>query len=221
MLGVYKLDIIKVFKDNKDENNAIAMKRYMKDNFEFLGIKKPTRSKLQKEYIKNISKENIIDKELVNKLWQEEREFQYLALDYLIKNKKKLVKEDITLLEKLIITKSWWDSVDLLASNLVGEICKKYPELIEQYILRWSSDKNLWLRRTAILYQLKYKDDTNTELLEQIIKNNLNNEKEFFIDKAIGWALREYSKTNSQWVREFIENNKLSNLSKREGSKYI
>ncbi|MGL5330125.1 MAG: DNA alkylation repair protein, partial [Peptostreptococcaceae bacterium] len=110
------MDIIQIFKDNKDENNAISMKKYMKDNFEFLGIKKPTRNELQKQYIKNISVESSIDKELVNKLWEEDqREFQYLALDYLIKNKKKLVKEDITLLEKIIVEKSWWDTVDLIA----------------------------------------------------------------------------------------------------------
>lgn len=209
------------FKANKDSENAIYMKKYMKDNFEFIGIKSPKRKELQKAYIKELSKEKHIYYDLVKKLWQQdEREFQYIAIDYLIKNKKKLKKEDILLLEHITITKSWWDTVDLIASSLVGELCKKYPELIDEYISKWSIDKNIWLRRVAILFQLKYKENTDTNLLENIISRN-NEDKEFFINKAIGWILREYSKTNSQWVKEYISNNKLSVLSVREGSKYI
>lgn len=215
------MEIVELFKTNHNKENAIAMERYMKDNFKFLGIKSPLRKELQKEYLKEISKEKDINYNLVNYLWnQEEREFQYLALDYLVKNKKKLKKEDITLLEEITIRKSWWDTVDLIASHLVGEICKKYPELIDKYIIKWSVDENIWLRRIAILFQLKYKENLDKELLEKIILDN-NEDKEFFINKAIGWILREYSKTNPEWVKEFIKNNKLSNLSVREASKYI
>ncbi|MGL5346819.1 MAG: DNA alkylation repair protein [Peptostreptococcaceae bacterium] len=213
--------MIRLFKANGNKENAISMEKYMKENFKFLGIRNPLRKELQKEYIKEISKENCIDYDLVNNLWQqEEREFQYLALDYLVKNKKKLNKEDIILLEQMIVTKSWWDSIDTISPNLVGELCKRYPELIDEYIMRWSIDDNIWLKRAAILFQLKYKKDLDTNLLEKIILNN-NESKEFFINKAIGWILREYSKTNPQWVKEFIQNNKLTNLSVREGSKYI
>lgn len=215
------MEIIEIFKDNKDKENAISMKKYMKDNFEFLGIKSPKRKELQKEYVKEISKDNYINYDLVSELWkQEEREFQYVAIDYLVKNKKKLVKKDIDLIENMIVTKSWWDTIDPIASNLLGELCKKYQELIDEYIIRWSTSNNMWLRRSAILFQLKYKENTDTKLLESIIQNN-NEDKEFFINKAIGWILREYSKTNPQWVKEFIENNKLSKLSIKEGSKYI
>ena len=161
-----------------------------------------------------------INKELVESLWNEEfKEFQYLG-DYLIREKKKLQKDDINFIKNLITKKPWWDTVDLIASHLVGEICKKYPELVDEYILKWSQGEDMWLRRTAILFQLKYKENTNTKVLEKVILDN-NEDKEFFIEKAIGWALREYSKTNKEWVKNFIATNKLSNLSIREASKYL
>lgn len=215
------MKIINKFKENKNEENAQAMKKYMKDKFEFLGIKSPLRKELQREFLKGIDKKAPIDKSLVQVQWKEDaREYQYLALDYLVKEKKKLQKEDITFLKELITTKSWWDSVDLIASHLVGEICKIYPELVDEYILKWSIDEDMWLRRTSILYQLKYKENLDTKILEKVIKVNAN-DKEFFIRKAIGWALREYSKTNKEWVEKFINDNELSPLSIKEASKYI
>ncbi len=96
----------------------------------------------------------------------------------------------------------------------------KYPELIDDYILDWSNGDNMWLKRSSVLFQLKYKEKTNVNLLKEIILNN-NMDNEFFIAKAIGWILREYSKTNPKWVKEFIENNYLQKLSIREGGKYI
>ncbi|WP_040193684.1 DNA alkylation repair protein [Clostridium culturomicium] len=214
-------DIINEFLNNKNEENAKGMKAYLKDNFEFLGVKTPLRKQVSKEFLKEKSKENFIDEALVRELWANEyREMQYIAIDYLIKQKKKLQREHITLIKDLIVTKSWWDSVDLIASHLAGELGRKYPELIEEYFLPWSESENMWLRRTAILYQLKYKENTNTDFLKQVIKVTLHQE-EFFIRKAIGWSLREYSKFNQEWVREFIANNKLSKLSEKEASKYL
>lgn len=215
------IDIVNVFLNNKNEENSKAMKAYLRDNFEFIGIKTPIRKELSKEFLKEKSKEAFIDKELVEELWSDEyREFQYLAIDYLIKQKKKLQREDIKLIEKLIITKSWWDSVDLIASHLVGELGNKYPDLIEEYFIKWSTNENMWLRRSAILFQLKYKEKTNTKILERVIKDNISDE-DFFIRKAIGWALREYSKTNKAWVKVFIDSNQLSKLSEKEASKYL
>ncbi|MBU5454958.1 DNA alkylation repair protein [Caproiciproducens sp. MSJ-32] len=206
---------------NKDPNNAAPMKAYMKNQFEFLGIKTPLRKELEKPFFKKLDKNSPIDREFVKSLWKEEyREFQYLGVDYLIKEKKKLQNDDIHFIKELIINKSWWDTIDLIASHLVGEICQKYPKLIDEYILKWSQDENMWLRRTAILFQLKYKENTNTEVLEKVILNN-NEDNEFFIEKAIGWALREYSKSNKEWVKIFISSYKLSKLSVKEGSKYL
>ena len=213
--------IIEKFRVNGNEENAKAMKAYLKEQFEFLGIKSPERKELQKEFLKAIDNNSEINKVWVLQLWNYQyREFQYIALDYLIKLKRNLLEEHMDLIEVLIVTNSWWDTVDILASHMVGELCKKYPKLIDKYILKWVVSENMWLRRTAIIYQLKYKKNVDTSILEYAICEN-SNDNEFFIKKAIGWSLREYSKVNKEWVKEFIKNNKLSSLSIREASKYI
>lgn len=213
--------VINKFRESTNEENAIVMKAYLKGQFEFLGIKSPERKQLQKEFLSNINKKEPINKVWVLQLWNyEQREFQYLAIDYLIKMKNNLLEEHIDLIKILIVIKSWWDTVDLLASHLIGELCKKYPNLIDEYILRWAVSEDMWLRRTVILYQLKYKENVDTKILEYAICEN-KNDNEFFIRKAIGWSLREYSKINREWVKEFLENNKLSPLSIREASKYL
>lgn len=214
--------IIKLFKQHADEETALPMKKYMKDNFEYLGIKAPQRSALLKEFLSNnkkLSKEELI--KIVEDLWNEEaREFQYVALDLLLKYKKLLDVNDLRFLEKLVITKSWWDTVDSLSPNLIGYILKDNTSVIKTYINNWVESDNMWLNRTAILFQLKYKNDTDERLLYEVI-NKLSSSKEFFIQKAIGWALREYSKTNPNSVIEFINNNELKPLSRREGLKII
>jgi 3-methyladenine DNA glycosylase AlkD len=210
-----------LFEENRNEENAGPMKKYMKDHFPFLGIKSPLRKELEKQFFKEtgILKEPF-DKDFVTGLWvKDEREYHYTAITYIGKFIKKLPKEVISFLEKLITTNSWWDSVDSIAP-LVGELARKYPEIIEETINGWSVDDNYWLRRSAILFQLKYKQQTNEALLYEYIVKNADS-KEFFIQKAIGWALREYSKTNPVSVKEFIERNKLAPLSIREGSKYV
>lgn len=215
------MDTIDIFKENRNEENAVYMKKYMKDKFDFLGIKSSKRKELQKEFFKDIDKNSPIDKTLVNNLWNENyREYQYLAIDYLIKKKKQLEKDDILFIKELITNKSWWDSVDLIASHLLGEICKLCPELVDEYIIDWSKDENLWIRRSTILYQLKYKENVDTNVLEIVIRNN-KEDNDFFIKKAIGWMLREYSKTNKEWVKVFISKNELSKLSIKEASKYL
>jgi 3-methyladenine DNA glycosylase AlkD len=131
-----------------------------------------------------------------------------------------LHKNDIDKLESLLIKKSWWDSVDIMAESLVGSLCLLNPGLINSHVLKWNKNKNIWLVRTSILFQLKYKKDTDTQILTAVITTN-SNTNEFFINKAIGWALREYSKTNQEWVKDFIDNHSLNKLSVREASKYL
>lgn len=214
-------EVVNEFTKQINYENADKMKKYMKDNFKFIGLRSPKRKELQKEFLKSIDKDYPINKVWVLQLWSYEcREFQYLAIDYLIHQKSKLKEEHMDLIQILITTKPWWDTVDLLASNLVGELCRKYPELIDGYIIRWAIDENIWLRRTSIIYQLKYKENTDTKLLEYAICEN-KNDSDFFIRKAIGWALREYSKVNSKWVTEFLSKHKLHRLSAREAGKYL
>lgn len=205
----------------KNEDDAIAMSSYMRNKFKFLGIKSPKRKEIFKEIFENFKNNKEIDKEFVVKFFNKDyREFQYIAIDYLIKMKKYFLKDDIFFIKDLIITKSWWDIVDLIASNLLGEICKKYLSLIDEQIVFWINDDNMWIRRSSIIFQLRYKENTNLEILQKSIESNID-DNEFFIQKAIGWALREYSKTDYKWVINFINNHNLSKLSKREAEKYI
>ena len=148
------------------------------------------------------------------------REFQYLAYEYLLAMKKQVCFEDISSVKALVKKKSWWDTVDFLA-QVVGIIVLKDSRVVE-LMLAWSQEGNIWVRRVSILYQLRFKEKTNTTQLEQILLNCLGT-NEFFINKAIGWALREYSKTNPDWVRTFLENHhaQMANLSIREASKYL
>jgi len=201
-------------------DDAVAMKTYMKNKFEFLGVKTPARRKLAKAFFKQQT-DSVIDWNFINEAWNNPyRELQYTALDYLETRKKLLIPSDLPRLKKLAQTKSWWDTIDFL-DRLVGLIIARFPET-KEIILAWSCDEDIWLRRLAIDHQLLRKEETDTELLEKILVNNLG-QTEFFINKAIGWALRDYSKTNPEWVRYFIEwhQAEMAALSIREGSKYL
>ncbi|MED1202389.1 DNA alkylation repair protein [Heyndrickxia acidicola] len=216
------IEVLKsLFKERANKENAASMEKYMKNHFIFLGIKAPVRRDLMKEfYLKTgiLKKDFYVD--FVKEVWRlSEREYQYAALDYGSKFLRKLDPSHLALLMSFITSKSWWDTVDPLASNFIGTLASRFPELIEQ-IDQWAVDENMWLRRTAILFQLKYKGNTDEERLYRNILLNANS-KEFFIQKAMGWTLREYSKTNPESVQMFIEKNELPRLTIREGSKYL
>lgn len=214
------MDIFEILYNNRNEEQAIPMAKYMKNRFPFLGLKKPERVALTKEFLREKKKEDKIDWDFIFKSYNmPEREFQYIAIDYMNIVKDKFTPDDMENIEKLLKTKSWWDSVDSL-NIVVGHIARKYPEVKEGIISKWMKSDNIWLNRISIIFQLKYKENTDTEFLSKAILHN-SKKDEFFINKAIGWALREYSKTNKEWVKEFIECNELSKLSIREGSKYL
>ena len=213
-------ELLENLKAVANPDDAGAMKAYMKNKFEFLGVKTPARRKLAKAFFKQQT-DSVIDWDFINEAWSNPyRELQYAALDYLESRKKLLTPSDLPRLKKLAQTKSWWDTIDFL-DRLVGSIIARFPET-KEIILAWSCDEDIWLRRLAINHQLLRKEETDTELLENILVNNLG-QTEFFINKAIGWALRDYSKTNPDWVRDFIERYRaeMVALSIREGSKYL
>ena len=215
------LDLITDFEENRNELLAESMSKYMQDKFRFLGVRGTTRTEIYKKYFPDTRKTKIIDWDFVESCWnKEEREFQYVVVYYLKAMQKFLKREDISKLKYLIVTKSWWDTIDLLA-KVVGSLIIRI-EGYDQIMLEWSKDSNIWLRRVAILYQLSLKDKVDKQVLDKILVNNLG-DSEFFINKAVGWALRDYSKYNPEWVREFIKKNKenMANLSIREASKYI
>ncbi len=214
------MDIFEIFYKNRNKENAELMAKYMGNLFPFLGFKKPERTALSKQFLKERKKDTKVDWDFIFKCYDmPEREFQYLAIDYMEKVKDLFTPEDMENVEKLLTTKSWWDSVDAI-NKIVGHIVMKYPEIKEDIILKWMKSDNIWLNRISIIFQLKYKEKTDTVFLSNAILYNCET-TEFFINKAIGWALREYSKTDKEWVKEFIDNNNLSKLSIREGSKYI
>jgi len=213
-------EIYALLRENADEEQAAKMSAYMKDRFLFAGIPKPRLKELIRPYLAASAKQPL-DWELVFALWEiDYREAQYIALEYLQKQNKKLLPSDIERLKRLIVTRSWWETVDSLDA-LVGELVKKDAALGET-MLEWAADENLWLRRAAIDFQQRFKDDTDTELLGRIIEMNLGS-SEFFINKAIGWSLREYAKVNAEWVSLFVEKHrdKMAPLSIREAEKHL
>ena len=211
-----------VLLQNKNETDAKQMSAYMKNQFAFYGIKSVRRKQLTKSVV--IKKNKPIKSEafkLVDLLWSDEhRELQYVAMEIMDWYIKDFDKRDIKFIEHLILNKSWWDTVDFIASHLVGGYFKLYSDNRNSICNNWSSGKNMWLQRTVILFQLTYKDNTDEKYLFKHCKMHAE-QNDFFIRKAIGWALRQYSKTNPIGVSNFIKNTKLSPLSIKEGSKYL
>ena len=213
-------DIFEIFRRNADRRLAAPMSAYMRNLFPFLGIAKPKRAELSKDFLKQAKGTAAVDWKFIGKCWTLEREFQYLAIEYLKATAKLLTIDDIPRLKKLASAKSWWDTIDCL-DQIIGGIAARNPKT-NDILIEWSTDDNFWLRRIAIDHQLRRKEKTDTKLLSKIITNNFGS-REFFINKAIGWSLREYSKTNPEWVRRFIgkHRNEMSALSIREAGKYI
>ncbi|GEN50608.1 DNA alkylation repair protein [Alkalibacterium pelagium] len=215
-----RYELIEAMERYRDPVKAVQMKKYMKDQFKFLGLQSVKRRDVSRPFLSSL-KNSALDWQLVFFLWEQPyREYQYIACDYLLQKKDDLSIEDVDNIRQLALDKSWWDTIDNL-DKLIGTIALKHPELNDS-LLDWSKEDNIWLRRIAIDHQRMRKKQTDTVLLEQIIVNNLN-QTEFFINKAIGWSLRDYSKTDPKWVRRFIETHRqeMAPLSVREASKYL
>jgi 3-methyladenine DNA glycosylase AlkD len=214
--------LISSFERNADTCKADAMSAYMKHHFVFYGIPSPLRKTLQSEVFNSFKLNNQQDLlSAVKFLWDKpERECHYAAIELLAKYKKLLSSESIQFIETLITSNSWWDSVDTLSSQVISPLFKQYPELRYQMIERWKHSDNMWLRRVCIIHQLSYREATDLDMLTELIFIN-SGSKEFFIQKAIGWALRQYAKTDPEWVLRFVDVNPLKNLSYREAVKNI
>ncbi len=217
------LDLLKKqFSEAADPSKAESMSAYMKGQFEYFGLQKPVREVIVKPWLKNLSGLTWKEQEQASSwLWkQKEREFVYVAMELLFRNKKQWTNESIDHFEKLILSKSWWDTVDFIAASLVGYYFEKFPAQKNMYIKRWISDNNMWLNRSAMIFQLKYKTATDLSLLTQAILPHIDS-KEFFHQKAIGWALRQHAYTDPMWVKKFVKENKLKPLSVREALKHL
>ena len=213
---------IKVFESLRNGQKAEPMEAYMKHHFPFLGIKSPERKEAIKTYFFTHS---IPEKpQLLDEVWAiymlPEREFQYASIALLGKKQKSLTIDDLAFCANLITKKSWWDSVDSIAPSIVGTIVLNDRIDGERIMQEWSDSDDMWLNRSAILHQLKYKKQTNEKFLSEIVLKHANS-NEFFIQKAIGWMLREYAKTNPAFIQQFVGENELKPLSKREAIKHF
>ncbi|MCW6659547.1 DNA alkylation repair protein [Aerococcaceae bacterium NML191292] len=216
------LEIKVAFETQRNIEKAKQMAAYMRNQFSYYGLQTPERRRIYQPLLKEARKMKKIDWQFLDQCWEDShREFQYLVTDYLTALQKELTYEDIERhLKYYATTKQWWDTIDSL-DRIIGNIAF-VDERVNDLMLAWSKDEDMWLRRIAIDHQLTRKNKTNKELLAQIIVNNLGSE-EFFINKAIGWSLRDYSKINPDWVRNFVEQHRLqmAPLSIREACKYL
>lgn len=214
-------NLAQIFEEHRDIEKKTKQEKYLKDQFKFLGIPKPMRSELEKEFLQEWKKDQVTEnlKRIENLHNYGAREYMYTAQQLALKIYKSLEYNDIIFLSELTRTNSWWENTDGYGS-VIKRWLKNNPEFIESYVEYYSLDPDFWLRRLSIIAQLSLKEDTNFQALKKAIINNLGSE-EFFINKAIGWALRDYAKTYPQETIDFVRkyDSKLSNLSKREALK--
>jgi len=194
----------------------------MRNLFPYYGIKKPERAELEKLFFAENGYPDLHNlEEVIRALWTlPQREYQYTAYSLLRKFTKKVSLEYVGFYEYLILTKSWWDTVDGISAEFLGIHFDRFPELIDEWTTKWMSSGNIWLQRSCILYQLKYKGKTDLNRLYSFIEE-LSFSNEFFIQKAIGWVLREYSKTDAGEVKKYVSKTQLKPLSKREALKWL
>lgn len=211
-----------LLQENANPTFASQMKAYMKGQFEYFGVKSPVRKELIKGFYKEHGLPSDADlKCFIKGIWLlPQRELKYTAIELMDKKINVMDESWIDFVAELLVYESWWDTVDGLSANVTGKLLLKFPNLAVTKSEIWCNTDNMWLQRMSILFQLKYKNKTNTEILTKYIEKHAGS-KEFFIRKAIGWILREYGKTNPEWVIKFCDTHVLAGLSRREALKRI
>lgn len=217
-------ELVTLFNENADSDAAAMMKKYMKNRFEFLGINKPLRSTLQKQFINDNKKHGIssiidISTELSDLPY---REYFYTGIDLLQSSIKKIDISSIYRITELAADATpWWDSVDAINIAIKKWFASADNHVyLGEFIKYCVRHESMWVNRISLLCQLHMKNKLDTSLLEYAI-DKFKESDEFFIRKAIGWILREYSKYNPDYVRRFLDTNVLKPLSVHEASKYL
>ena len=206
-----------------DADRAVDMRRYMRDQFACFGVPTPQRRSIATQVLAPLGPPSGRDLEALGPLaWAvDQRELQYIAVDVLARHVKLARPELLAVAAGLVVTKSWWDTVDALASKVIGPLVRQFPPLVET-LDQWIVGDELWLARTAILHQLSYKGDTD---VDRLFRYSLTwaSCPDFFARKAIGWALRQYARTDPDAVRAFVAERRdvLSPLTVREASKHL
>lgn len=217
----FSQSIRQVFHNHADPQMAKPMQAYMKNLCTFYGLKSPLRRSLMKQTMSLYPNDLLLHvNDIARDLYKDQhRELHYVAIECVEKAQKYWNIHTIELLEYMIITHSWWDSVDSIAP-LVGLYFQKFPEQKNTYITKWMASNNMWLQRICIIHQKRYKAQTDEQLLFAVCMQ-LKDSKEFFIRKAMGWALREYSYVHPDAVISFVHSHEFSGLTKREALKHL
>jgi 3-methyladenine DNA glycosylase AlkD len=209
-----------------DPVKAPDMQRYMKSEMPFRGVPSPERRALGKQLFAAHPLSDVDAwRATVLSLWREAeyREERYLAMDLTGQRRYDAwqTPDLLEMYEELIVTGAWWDYVDELASRRVGPLLRAHRATVDPVMRRWATDPDLWRRRTSIICQLSSKDDTDTDLLTFCVEANIG-DRDFFIRKGIGWALRQFARTEPAWVRTFVDTHPaLSPLSRKEATKHL
>lgn len=223
----YAANLRTVVATARDEKRASKMSAYLRHRYKCFGVQTPMRRSLTRNLLRQLRTTSplfILD--VVDVLWQyDERECQYVAMDLLEESRLVWPNADFQLvntrLQRCITIHSWWDTIDILATHAVLDAFHAYPQRMYAVLQQWAVHNDMWLRRVAILWQLRRKGETDVELLFSTVKLNMADDR-FFIRKAIGWILRHYRRTDADAVDHFVEENidKLSKLSVREAWKH-
>lgn len=218
--------IVAALEDVADTDKATDMAAYMRDQFRFLGVQSRLRDTVWREVRAAADAEHgrPDGDQLVRfaqAMWQRpEREYRYVGAKALAARAAQLEPRHLVAVRELLVTDAWWDTVDILAANVVGTLARRYPGEVVPVLDQWITDDDKWLVRTAVIHQLKARDDTDTDRLARYCRIAAAH-PDFFVRKAIGWALRQYSYVDPEWVETFVAATELSGLSTREALKAI
>jgi len=208
-------------KRNANLEKSLGMKKYMKEQGEFLGISSPIRKEITKDWMKVRWERESDNFDFFYLLWNAPyREFHYFGMEWAHKHQLWKSENFLAVMEHCILSRPWWDTLDFIATNWAGGFFRTFPEKREEVLPTWIYHSHFWFNRVAILHQLTYKSKTDQRWLEKSILPHTE-QKEFFIRKSIGWALRQYARTSPDWVIQFVENHPMSGLSKREALKRL
>ena len=210
-----------LLKAHKNPQRAKAQAKYLRNQFEFIGLTHPELKNLIKLHWKQYGFPEMRDVEEFTKLCfaSPYREMHHAAIRVHEKLQKSYPSDFIQIFQWMITHQSWWDSVDYL-SKLCGIHFKKYPEQKKQITSAWNESDNLWLIRVSIIFQLLYKEETDFELMKTYILRHAES-TEFFIQKAAGWALRNYSRIEPEYVKSFVNQHSLPKLTQREAIRLL
>ena len=222
MIENYFAELAETFEKHANPIIAANAKAYMRNKLEFYGLPSPLRKQLLAEFIAKSGYPSYAEiDEMIHFAWEQpQREWQYAAMDITAKFVKKAEPDLIDLSEWMITHKSWWDSVDFVAPNIAGLLFNKFPETRMHYIEKWMQSGHLWLMRSCLIHQLRYNKTADRDLLFSLCER-LAGHPDFFIRKAIGWSLRQYSKAYPEAVIEFVHSHEFSNLSRKEALKVV